>query len=209
MKLYAAKLILSPAAIRRLCVFDCYALHKIILDIFPDDRSPEMLQSHIPNGVQWVDKGEHIYGREIEILSIREPISSDFPDDVRFAFREIPSSYWNHTNYRFSCVANPVICKFDEALKKLKRVGLINDREISDWFTKKALHNGFKADVKLIDRKEKICFTKKNLCVTINGARLSGNLSVVDKERFMQCVAKGIGKERAFGYGLLQVIPFS
>ena len=50
-------------------------------------------------------------------------------------------------------------------------------------------------------------FWKGEQKVTLGKARVTGTLTVVDKERFTQSVCRGIGHGKAFGCGLLQVAP--
>jgi len=50
-------------------------------------------------------------------------------------------------------------------------------------------------------------FHKGGGLVTLGKATLTGSLHVTDREAFIASVSNGIGKGRAFGCGLLQIIP--
>ena len=52
-------------------------------------------------------------------------------------------------------------------------------------------------------------FRKDNSKVTLSQADLRGTLEVTDKDIFSESFANGIGRGRAFGCGLLQIIPVS
>ena len=48
---------------------------------------------------------------------------------------------------------------------------------------------------------------KSKHLITISRAVIQGVLKVTDKERFRQSFAAGLGRGRAFGCGLLQIVP--
>lgn len=48
---------------------------------------------------------------------------------------------------------------------------------------------------------------KADRAITLQQATVSGYLTVTDSERFALSVASGLGRGRAFGCGLLQVVP--
>jgi CRISPR system Cascade subunit CasE len=45
--------------------------------------------------------------------------------------------------------------------------------------------------------------------VTHGSATLKGELYVTDSEQFKQSFRQGIGRGRAFGFGLLQIVPLA
>ena len=47
----------------------------------------------------------------------------------------------------------------------------------------------------------------RDMPVTISRAIITGALKVVDREKFRNSFYNGIGRERAFGCGLLQLAP--
>jgi len=51
-------------------------------------------------------------------------------------------------------------------------------------------------------------FKKDGQTVTHGSATLKGELQVTDREQFNQSFRQGIGRGRAFGFGLLQIVPF-
>jgi len=52
-------------------------------------------------------------------------------------------------------------------------------------------------------------FKKDGQTVTHGSATLKGELLVTDREQFNQSFRQGIGRGRAFGFGLLQIVPLS
>lgn len=200
MSLYAAKLVLQPSAVIRLQLRDLYSIHRVVMDLFDASRTTEEQHASVSSGIQWVDRGEHVYGREIQILSVIPPRDLNFPNDVAFAWRAVPSGYLEHRFYRFSIIANP--CRISQR----RRIALLDESAIVEWFLDKAHKGGFAVqsmDVSQI----KVCrFNKGKNPVSFAHAKITGVLEVTDPSVFQETVRKGIGKGRAFGFGLLQLV---
>jgi CRISPR system Cascade subunit CasE len=81
--------------------------------------------------------------------------------------------------------------------------------DVAEWFSGKAPSWGFSvADNDLIVDEVGVWeFTKKNQPVTLGFARLRGLLHVVNRELFRRSFSRGIGRGKAFGCGLLQIVP--
>ena len=200
-KLYAGRLILQPSAVLRLRIFDRYAIHRIMQDLFHSD----LVLGHVaatgdaPSGIQWADKGEHLAGRVIDFLANRRPGCS-VPEDVDLQCRELPEDFLLHDRYRFQVELNPVRC-----VNRKRRVPVIGDQALRAWFLEKAERSGMRIEALTFDRigTEWIC--KPNGKIPFNQARASGILSVTDRELFAKVFESGFGKGRAFGFGFFQV----
>lgn len=199
MSLYAAKLILQPSAVLRLQLKDPYSIHKVVMDLYDLNRDFEQQHASTPSGVQWVDKGEHIYGREIQLLSLMPPKKLSFPEDVAFDWKAVPENYLQHRFYKFSIVANP--CRMAGG----KRIGLIAESDIAEWFSEKANKGGFIVRSMEIFQNKYCKFYKDKNLVSFAHTKISGHLEVTNQSLFEKTVEKGIGKGRAFGFGLLQL----
>lgn len=208
MILYAARLILYPDAILRLKAFDRYSLHRIVNDFFPKNISSAS-ESDEKYPILWVDKGEHVYGHEIHILSARRPTILSLPSDIQFAYRRIPDSYWSYNQYKFSLVCNPTKTynDFCDGVVVRKRIGLYSESDVAAWFKRKASEGGFSAQLLSFDKKDKIKLKRKNELITYCSIRISGVLNIINKELFLRAVANRIGQGKAFGFGFLQVVP--
>ena len=81
--------------------------------------------------------------------------------------------------------------------------------EVARWFLEKASAWGFEVQESSFQVAEinADVFWKGEQKVTLGKARVTGTLTVVDKERFTQSVCRGIGHGKAFSCGLLQVAP--
>ena len=208
---YAGRLILQQSAALRLKAFDRYALHRIMMDLALPDRDEEIVHRGCsPSGLQWVDRGEHLAGRVIDFLTDQKIQTDIYPPDVKVLVKSLPEGFLDHPRYRFQIVVNPV--KFhrdqdssDGVRGPGRRIPLVYDEDIEAWFLRRAVVNGFRAQITSIDQKGSDAFKKDGVWVRFNRARISGLISVVDQERFQKAFFVGIGKGRAFGFGFLQL----
>lgn len=58
-----------------------------------------------------------------------------------------------------------------------------------------------------VDRLTVQSFNKGNHTLTHGSAVVQGVLKVLDQQRFQESFCRGIGRGRAFGFGLLQIVP--
>ncbi len=199
----ASALHLSRANVKALKITDAYSLHRVVYDLFDDVRSPEDKQKSIPSGILYADKGGDFDGRKILILSNRQP---NIPEHGELSIKKIADSFLDYENYRFEVVMNPT--KRENQSRKI--IALRKREDIADWFITKALQWGFEVspehlEVREIEVKH---FEKGGQTVTQGQAKLIGRLTVTDKIKFVQSFQNGVGRGRAFGCGLLQVVPF-
>jgi CRISPR system Cascade subunit CasE len=89
-----------------------------------------------------------------------------------------------------------------------KRVPLRGDSERMQWLSRKAERAGFRVlDARVVEERPTHGRHEGGL-VTVAGARFDGLLEVVDAERFVRdALDRGIGPAKAFGFGLLSIIP--
>ena len=111
----------------------------------------------------------------------------------------MPENYLQHRFYKFSIVANP--CRMAGG----KRIGLIAESDIAKWFSEKANKGGFIVRSMEIFQNKYCKFYKDKNLVSFAHTKISGHLEVTNQSLFEKTVEKGIGKGRAFGFGLLQL----
>jgi CRISPR system Cascade subunit CasE len=127
--------------------------------------------------------------------------------------KKIADSFLDYDNYRFEVVVNPT--KRDNKTGKLLAIKKLADDEestrqkIAKWFTDKAPQWGFTVtpehlEVREIEVKR---FKKGGHEVTQAQAKVLGRLTVIDRSAFVQSFQHGIGRGKAFGCGLLQIVP--
>ncbi|AXV20904.1 type I-E CRISPR-associated protein Cas6/Cse3/CasE [Aeromonas veronii] len=204
MTLYASVLRLDRAAVRALRVTDLYSLHRVVYGLFEDVRSEAQKQASVPSGIQWVDKGGDHLCRQILLLSDRLPQTGEYGE---VESRPLPDDFLSHRHYRFTVTVSP--SRRDNQSRQLKPV---RGREaIAGWFIERSANNwGFSVDplrLQVDDVKVAQFKGKAERDITLQQATLSGYLTVTDPARFALSVASGLGRGRAFGCGLLQVVP--
>lgn len=203
--MFLTQLKLSVQDVTNLRIKDDYAVHKIVYSFFRKEDG---------NRILYVDKGFRKEYRVLWILSQTEPQIS-FGE---FETRSVSEDFLNHKRYTFEILLNPV--KKSKELGKLVpvRAPSKDDRknqpqkdDLLDWFRQKAEQNGFAAGpdlqytVKPVQKFSQK--NKKEQTVFHNNVLFSGTLTVTDPERFRAAFENGIGKAKAFGFGLLQLVP--
>lgn len=86
----------------------------------------------------------------------------------------------------------------------------VKNEDLNDFFLKKAKQNGFLPIGDPIIANKKVKRMKKrsegvNVC--LNSVTYEGVLEVTDVDLFKKALIKGIGKKKAYGFGLLSIIP--
>jgi CRISPR system Cascade subunit CasE len=186
-----------------LSVQDAYSIHRVVYSLFDDVRSNEQKQNSDFSGFLYADNGWDTDHRTILILSNR------FPNTPKYGHIEskvIPESFLMHDYYGFKINLNPT--KRDHFSGKT--IPIRGTEAIKDWFTKKSLGSwGFKVNIEKLEVQniDVKTFDKKGHHVTLGSATLIGELVVIDQPKFLQSFQKGIGRGKAFGLGLLQIIP--
>lgn len=189
---------------------DDYAVHKIVYSLFPPGKE---------NRILYVDKGIRKERRVLWILSQTEP--QMVFEMIEMDTHLVSEDFLNHKCYAFEILLNPV--KKSKEKGKLVAIRIppktkedenIRERakELLDWFFRKARENGFEPDPNRLRFlvKPTQTFSQKNKpdqTVTHNKVLFSGTLTVTDPERFRSAFENGIGKAKAFGFGLLQLVP--
>lgn len=201
--MYASLLRLNRVDLKNLKITDNYSIHRVVYDLFDDVRSLEEKNASVTSGLLYVDKGGDYEMKEILILSDRAPKNER---KLNIETKKIDDEFLNAKVYQFEVVVNPT--KRDSKSRKL--IPIRGRESIAHWFYEKAPSSwGFdiKQDSLVVEQTWVSEFNKSNHRVIHSAARLSGQLIVSDQELFVQSFKKGIGRGRAFGFGLLQIIP--
>lgn len=86
----------------------------------------------------------------------------------------------------------------------------INFDESYDFFNERTLKNGFEVigDPFITDKSVKKMKKKsEGVSVSLNSITYEGLLRVTDEDKFKRALIEGIGKKKAYGFGLLSIIP--
>lgn len=199
--MFASMLRLSITDMARLRIKDAYGIHRVVYDLFDPVRDSTVGEErNISSGILYVDQGMKKGWRNVLIVSDRLPRHNS-----QVETREIPEKLFDFSVYRFAITINPV--KRENASGKI--VPLRTREAVGEWFTTKAPNWGFAMKQMEVRSMNVIRFEKKGQQVTLGQATLIGLLHVLDAVRFNHSVTHGIGRGKAFGCGLLQVVPVS
>jgi len=191
----ASMLKLNRLDCQLLKIKDLYSIHRVVYDLFPGDQRDFL----------FVDKGGNEYFRKILIVSERAPKQPNFGE---IESKHIPDHFFNHEKYAFEITVNAT--QRDGNTKKIKPVKEKND--LAKWFSKKALRNGFETSDSSLEigapNAERFNHSKKGT-VTYNKVTIRGKLTVKDRTQFRKTFETGIGRGKAFGFGLLQIMPIN
>ncbi len=199
----ASFLRLARADIKALRIHDAYSLHRVVYDLYPDVRTELEKISSVPSGILYADKGGDWKSRHILMLANRPPRT---PEHGQIKTERVLPSFLQHDNYGFEVIVNPT--KRDKTSSKI--IVIRGYEAIIQWFIDKAPRAwGFYVKPQHIQLRD-LCvkiFDKKDHTVTHGSATVRGELAVIDRDRFIQSFQLGIGRGRAFGFGLLQLVP--
>jgi len=207
----ASLLLLSRADIKALSIKDAYSLHRVVYDLFDDIRSETEKKSSIASGILYADKGyinvSENKQRKILILSNRlpnQPLHGLLSEP-----KKIPENFLQYDNYGFEVIINPT--KRDN--KTGKTVAICGSEAVTQWFIDRAPKSwGFVVKPKNLQIQNisvQQFIKNDHTTVTQGKAIIKGELQVTDREQFIQSFERGIGRGRAFGFGLLQIVPLT
>jgi len=203
---YASVLRLSRADMKILNIKDAYALHKVVYGLFEDVRTDAEKQTGIASGITYADKSGDFNTRKILMLSNRKPHQT--PQFGEVQTKSIHSDFLTHKRYAFEITLNP-----GKRDKQTGKIVPIRGREgIEQWFKERAPKSwGFSVNPRnlQIHKISVQVFEKMGKTITHGSATLQGELTVIDRERFILSFLHGIGRGRAFGFGLLQIVPLT
>lgn len=173
-------------------ISDAYSFHRLVYSFFPRTENKERYL--------YVNKGVINNYNQLIIFSKNCP---NIPDNIVSTSVKISDNFFKFKSYKFEVILNPV--KTDNKTKK--RISIINTEALNNWFLNKINNLGFNVSDLNIVNLNPIIFTKDHHKCTFNSVKFSGYLDVTDKDKFIETVKSGIGHGKAFGFGLLQIIP--
>lgn len=207
MSLIASVLHLDRQASKALRITDPYSLHRVVYSLYEDVRSSEEKSASQTSGILYADQGGNFHSRRILLLADRMPAECIDGQYGQVQSKRIAESFLDHDRYRFKVIVNPT--RRDSASRKLLPV---KGREaIADWFCERAVQSwGFRVSREhlQVDRVDVQRFKdKQQHPVTLAQAHVQGQLEVTERTQFRSIFARGIGRARTFGCGLLQIVP--
>lgn len=206
--IYASVLNLDRKAVRALKITDPYSVHRVVYSLFKDVRTDDEKNQSTSSGILYHDQGGSYTGRQILIMSDRIP-SLNIDGYGRVETKKINPPFLAFDHYRFKVMINP--CRRNNKTRKL--IPVKGREDIAQWFIQRSEQSwGFNAANShlQVNGIEVLRFKGKNQrSITIAQACLEGVLKVTDRDKFIPGFRQGIGRARAFGCGLLQIVPLS
>lgn len=195
---FISELTLSALDCAWLQVKDFYGYHRVVYGLFGHNDTDKT--EGRSNEILWRLVSESSQGVRILVLSDCEPGKQDFGN---LSIKEVPEKLLQADFYRYSICVNPTRCV------QTKRIPIVDTEEICSWFKRKAEKSGFEVDENCIalNSRRVVRFKKNTGLVTLFQVDLSGTLRVTSRADFVKAFYHGIGRGKAFGCGLLQIIP--
>lgn len=207
MTLYAAMLELGRRDMQALRITDRYSLHRVVYSLYDDVRSTEQKKrGSAPSGILFDDLGGNVRARRILTMANRMPTLEHIEAPIRMTVKKVPQEFLGHDQYRFRVRVNPVHRGRGGAMPVLEGDDAIQ------WFRSSAVQSwGFRLlTLQDLLGPTVVTFTaQEGNVVTLNEIVISGVLKVTNRERFQQNFQQGIGRGKAFGFGLLHLVPVS
>lgn len=114
------------------------------------------------------------------------------------------------SKWHFRLTANPTLAKPAEGKKRGKVKAITILQKQREWLKKQSLKKGFcleKAQFDVVQSEWKT-IKKKEKEIRILSVSFEGVLTVTDADKFCHTLISGIGREKAYGMGLLTVVPY-
>jgi CRISPR system Cascade subunit CasE len=207
MNMIASVLHLDRRAVRALRITDPYSLHRVVYSLYEDVRDPQEKTSSTASGILYADQGGDYRGRKILMLANRQPMSAIEGQYGQVQSKPIPDGFLEHDQYRFKIIVNPT--RRDNVSRKL--IPIRGREAVAQWFAERATASwGFSVSTKhlQVDRIDVLQFKdKEQHDVTVAQAHVQGLLRISDKTQFQNSFAQGVGRARAYGCGLLHIVP--
>ena len=111
---------------------------------------------------------------------------------------------------RFRVCLNPVVAKSED--KNSKRGRLYPCYKIEDqssFLKSRSLKNGFEInneDFSIVERSHKLLKKKGMKNIRLNQVTYEGKLKIIDIDKFKKILTQGMGREKAYGFGMMTVI---
>jgi CRISPR system Cascade subunit CasE len=200
---YLTQAFLDYETAARMRLADAYDWHQLVWRAFPgrDGRDRDYLTR--------LERRERERRFRLLIVSPRPPIRPDgWPGEAdAWQTREIGPAFLSHRRYRFRLRANPT--RRDAASRK--RVPLLADEELRAWLDRKGGQAGFAVDresLRVAGRgREWFRIEAPGRSGVHHAVEFEGALTVVDPAAFRLAFERGIGSAKAFGFGMLALVP--
>ena len=187
-----------------LALYNLEKLHGMIENSFSGERKRNL----------W--RIDQLYGKDyLLLLSPVPPENDNLPEQIGFSgegwetknYEKLLTRISEGSKWRFRLTANPTVAQPMEKGQRgtVKAITLVPKQR--EWLIKQSEKKGFQLSDLQFDvvRSEWKIFKKGSQENRILAVTYEGILTVSDAERFCQTLQTGIGREKAYGMGLLTV----
>lgn len=183
-----SKITLDFVALKALNIKDPYAIHKFVYSLFPGDKR-DFLYYDEPN----------TRNKQILVLSHRQPV---IPQYGIVNSKYVPESFLQSQKYAFKALLNTERRGPDGKIQSI-----IGKNEVKEWFFDKTPKWGFEVNPDSLMTENQCAFIihKGENKITISQALFTGELTVIDFDKFKESFENGIGRAKAWGFGMLQL----
>jgi CRISPR system Cascade subunit CasE len=150
------------------------------------------------------------------IVSPIEPTRPDWcpPHPESWKTKPIPEMYFSRRQYAFQLCANPTkkvtnLGTDGSPTKNGRRVPLRTREELVAWINRKGEQGSFSVgdDTLRTFSRGREYFEKNGMRGLHSAVEFQGVLTVTDPQRFHETFTRGLGSAKAFGFGLLVIVP--
>jgi CRISPR system Cascade subunit CasE len=203
MTLYLTRIRLSTNEAAKLRLTDAYAWHRKIWEAFPSP--PGQPRDFLCR----VDRRGGVF--HVLVLSPRPP---QLPPWGTWETRQIPARFFQFDRYVFSLRANPTQMRVvrtanGKRRKNGRRTGIFQPAALRQWIARKLEAAGCQLEQLAFDPPVRDHFYRKGRRGTHLRVDFRGVLRVQDRQAFFRAVQEGIGRARAFGFGMLLLRPLA
>jgi len=201
---YLTKIEIDHEAAFKTGLRDSYTWHQKIWEAFPgrNGQARDFLTR-----LDEIDGGLRLL-----VLSSEAAHRPDWCPEPSWHSKAVGESFFSHPSYQFSLVANPTKkVKSENNPKNGRRVPLVKREDLLNWLKRKGEQHGFTIDLestRTVPRPRQ-SFIKKGTAGLHTATEFSGTLSVTNLESFRHAAQHGIGSAKAFGFGMLCLIPLN
>lgn len=205
---------------------DCYDWHRLAWTCFKGLVPPDPQKGRFAKGTKPEDQprppadmlmrlDQRREGFRLLIVSPTQPVRPAWcpADEESWKTKPIPATYFTRSRYAFQLCANPtkkVKSRSDGSLPKHgRRVPLGKREELVAWIKRKGEQGGFSVDQNTLRTfsRGREYFKKNGQDGMHSAVEFQGVLTVTDPAKFHETFTRGIGSAKAFGFGLLVIVP--
>lgn len=196
---------------------DSYAWHQRVWELFPGQADLKR------NFLTRLDPLSDAF--RLLILSRTRPARPDWCPPAIWKSKPVPGNFLEHEAYEFSLTANPTVKvrtgPHGEPLNNSRRIAITHKEDrmeengrirpgLISWLARQAAQNGFElgtGDPLSVGPRTMRAFVRKGILGQHAAVEFRGRLRVTDRAAFIRAYRLGIGSARAFGFGMLCLIP--